>query len=154
MKNNQVNYLTDDNKKKWSSLTNKKILILNTQWNKEFINSMTKKAIELLIFVGIEYEIKTVPGAYELPYASKKFAKQYDGIITIGCVIKGETLHFEAIALTASLNISKVSIETETPIAFGVITVNNIEQAKKRTENNQTNKGFEASAALLDLMTI
>lgn len=154
MTNNHANYFTDINKQNWSDLKDKKILILNTQWNEEIINSMTNAAIKLLEFANVKFEIKTVPGAYELPYASKKFSKDYDGIITIGCVIKGDTFHFEAIALSASLNIQKVSIETEVPIAFGVITVNNIEQALERSQDNQTNKGLEAAAALLDLMVL
>ena len=154
MTNNHSNYYSEENLNKWSSLTDKKVLIINTQWNTEIIESMTNKSIELLNKVGISYEVLTVPGAYEIPYAAKVKAKDYDGIVTIGCVIKGDTFHFEAIALTASLNISKVAIETETPMSFGVITVNNEEQAKERSQDNQTNKGLEATAALLDLMTI
>lgn len=115
---------------------------------------MTNKAIELFEKTNIKYEIITAPGAYEIPFVAKTKAKYYDGVVTIGCVIKGDTFHFEAIALTASLNISKVAIETEVPISFGVITVNNTKQAEERTQNNQTNKGLEAAAALLDLMII
>lgn len=154
MTNNHTNYFSDENFKRWSQLKNKKILIINTQWNTEFISSMTNKSKELLDKAGISYDILQVPGAYEIPYAAKQKANSYDGIVTIGCVIKGDTFHFEAIALTASLHISKVSIETNTPIAFGVITVNNEEQARERTRDDQTNKGLEATAALLDLMLI
>lgn len=154
MTNNHVNYFSEENLQKWSSLKTKKVLIINTQWNTEFISSMTNKSIELLEKVGIPYDVLTVPGAYEIPYVAKKKAKEYDGIVTIGCVIKGDTFHFEAIALTASINISQVAIETEVPIAFGVITVNNEEQARERSRNDQTNKGLEATAALLDLMII
>ena len=152
MTNNQTNYYSEENLKKWSSLSNKKVLIINTQWNEEIISSMTNKAIELFDKLNIQYEIKTVPGTYEIPYVAKIMAPKYDGIVTIGCVIKGDTFHFEAIALSASFNIQNVSIETMKPISFGVITVNNLEQAIERSQDNQTNKGLEAAAALLDIM--
>lgn len=154
MTNNQANYFTEENFSRWSLLKGKKVLIINTQWNEEIISSMTSKAIELLEKVGIEYEIKTVPGTYEIPYVAKIMSKKYDGIITIGCVIKGDTFHFEAIALSTSFNIQNVSIEQMVPISFGVITVNNLEQAKERSQDNQTNKGLEAAASLLDLMIL
>lgn len=154
MTNNQQNYFSLENLSKWKSLSGKKVLIINTQWNTKYIDSMTNKAIELFEKTNIKYEIITAPGAYEIPFVAKTQARKYDGVVTIGCVIKGDTFHFEAIALTASLNISKVAIETEVPISFGVITVNNTQQAEERTQNNQTNKGLEAAAALLDLMII
>lgn len=154
MTNNQNNYFSLENINKWKHLSGKKVLIINTQWNTKYIDSMTNKAIELFEKTNIKFDIITAPGAYEIPFVAKIHANKYDGVITIGCVIKGDTFHFEAIALTASLNISKVAIETEVPISFGVITVNNIEQAEERTRDDQTNKGLEAAGALLDLMLI
>ena len=154
MENREIHYFNDETKNKWSSLSKKKILLINTQWNEKFVGSMTKKAIELFEHANVSYDVKTVPGAYELAYGCRKFADQYDGIVTIGVVIKGDTFHFEAIALAATLNISKVSIEQNVPISFGVITVNNLKQAEERTRDDETNKGLEAAAALLDLLVL
>ena len=156
MTNNEINYADRINSAEWQSLKGKNVVIINTQWNEEIISSMTNKAVELFNKVGINAEIVTVPGAYELPYSVKKIAQRgnVDGILTIGCVIKGETFHFEAIALAASLNISTISAEMMVPTSFGVLTVNTLEQARERSQNNELNKGWETAAALLDMMNL
>lgn len=155
MTNNQVNYFSNTNKEKWSKLSDKTVYIINTQWNNEIIDSLTNKTIELLEFANIKnYKVITVAGAYEIPFMASLLAKKHPkaGIVTLGCVIKGETYHFNAIVDAVSENLMDVSIETSVPIAFGVLTVNSLEQAKARSGDNEFNKGLEATAALLDLM--
>ena len=155
MTNNQVNYFSETNKEKWNKLDKRKVYIINTQWNDSIIKSLTDKTIELLDFSGFkDYEEVKVAGAYEIPYMASLLAKKDPkcAIVTLGCVIKGETYHFNAIVDAVSENLMDVSIKTGVPIAFGVLTVNNEGQAKARSGDNEFNKGLEATAALLDLI--
>ena len=148
------NYLSKENKNKWSLLSGKRVLIINTQWNESIIKSLTKAAISNLEFASLKYDVLTVPGAYEIPYAIHKKALHYDGIVTIGCVVKGQTYHFNAIVDAISPAIIDLSIKHNTPISFGVLTVNNIQEAIHRTQDDNSNKGYEATSALLDMMLI
>ncbi len=99
-----------------------------------------------------EKDIFKAPGSFEIPLLAKKLAKtgRYDGVICFGCVIKGETAHFDFICLGASLGIQMASLETEVPIAFGILTAYTVEQAEKRSANDEHNKGIEAAAACLE----
>lgn len=94
-------------------------------------------------------DIFWVPGAFELPLVAKKLAKQknYHGVICLGCVIKGDTMHFEYISLAATMGILQSSLETEKPIAFGILTTLNEKQAIDRSQDNAENKGIEAAAS-------
>ena len=93
------------------------------------------------------------PGAFEIPLIAKKLAqtKKYSGIICLGCVIKGDTAHFEFISLGATVGIMMASLATETPITFGILTTYNDAQAIVRSKNDEEhgaeNKGREAAAA-------
>lgn len=89
------------------------------------------------------------PGAFELPLIAKKLAKQkkYDGVICLGCVIKGDTMHFEFISLGATMGILQAGLETNKPVTFGVLTTTTEEQAVLRSRDNKENKGIEAAAA-------
>ena len=90
-----------------------------------------------------------VPGAFEIPLFAKKLAQSeiYSGVICLGCVIKGETAHFEYISLGASMGIMQASLETEIPISFGILTTYTEEQAQLRARKDAHNKGREAAAA-------
>ena len=90
-----------------------------------------------------------VPGAFEIPLIAQSLAKleKYDGIICLGCVIQGDTAHFEFISLGATLGIMQGMLTTETPISFGVLTVYTDEQAQVRCQANSNNKGREAAVA-------
>ena len=92
------------------------------------------------------------PGAFEIPLIAQKLAKsgRYDGVICLGCVIKGDTMHFEFISLGATLGIIQGMLNTDVPIAFGVLTTQTEEQAFARSQDNTENKGREAAAACLE----
>lgn len=96
-----------------------------------------------------------VAGAFEIPFMIKKVAltKKYAGVVALGCVIRGETPHFEYVSQAASLGCLKASLDALCPVAFGVITVNNLAQALERSGPNDLNKGREAAFALLDTLT-
>lgn len=93
----------------------------------------------------------SAPGAFELPLIAEKLAKtkRFDGVITLGCVIKGETAHFEYISLAATQGTMMATLNSGVPIAFGVITTYTAEQAERRAKDDSFNKGREAAAACL-----
>ena len=92
------------------------------------------------------------PGAFEMPLIAKKLAKtgRYAGVVCLGCVIKGDTAHFEFISLGAATGMMQASLETEVPIAFGVLTTYNQDQAVVRSRADAHNKGREAAAACVE----
>ena len=116
-----------------------KIAIIKAKFNYDITEEMETLAIERLKELGVtnisSYE---VPGSFEIPYAAKKVIKNYDGAIVIGCLIKGETNHYEYISQGVTLAIQNVISETEKPIIFGVLTVQNIDRAKKRIKSATT----------------
>jgi 6,7-dimethyl-8-ribityllumazine synthase len=102
--------------------------------------------------VSVEDEdIVEAPGAFELPLIAQTLARtrMYDGIICLGCVIKGETAHFEYISLSASWGLMTASLNTQLPITFGILTTYTDAQAEARSHDNAANKGREAAEACL-----
>ena len=97
-----------------------------------------------------------VPGAFEIPVAALRLAEsgRYDAVISLGCLIKGETMHFEYIASAASQGIMSVSTATGVPVAFGVLTAMSDEQAEERAAPGPGNKGREAAAAAIEMATL
>ena len=95
----------------------------------------------------------TVPGAFELPQAARRVAEtgRYDAVICLGCVIRGETPHFEYISAAVAHGLMEASGETGVPVAFGVLTTDSWEQAEARAGDGRDNKGFEAAAAALEM---
>jgi 6,7-dimethyl-8-ribityllumazine synthase len=94
-----------------------------------------------------------VPGAFELPQAARCAAESgsYDAIVCLGCVIRGETPHFEYISAAVAHGLMQASGETGVPMAFGVLTTDSWEQAEARAGDGRDNKGFEAAAAALEM---
>ena len=97
-----------------------------------------------------------VPGAVELPLAAKRLAKskQFDGIVALGCVIRGGTAHFEYESGECAKGLAQVSLESEIPVAFGVLTTENIEQAIERAGTKAGNKGVEAALSTLEMINV
>jgi 6,7-dimethyl-8-ribityllumazine synthase len=98
--------------------------------------------------------IVKVPGAFEIPLAAKKLAttKKYDAVVCLGAVIRGSTPHFDFVANEMSKGIANVSLETGVPVAFGVITADNLEQAIERAGTKQGNKGEEAVFSAVEMV--
>jgi 6,7-dimethyl-8-ribityllumazine synthase len=96
-----------------------------------------------------------VPGSFEIPMAVKHAAlsKKYDGIVALGCVLRGETPHFEYISRAVSNGLQHVALETGIPVGFGVLTVDTVEQAMERS-GESGNKGFEAAMAAFQMITV
>ncbi|EQC43132.1 6,7-dimethyl-8-ribityllumazine synthase [Bacteriovorax sp. DB6_IX] len=103
-----------------------------------------------------ELDIAWVPGAYEITLVAKKLAQtgKYDGIITLGAVIRGSTPHFDYVSNEVAKGVAKVSYDTDTPVIFGVLTVDTIEQAIERAGTKAGNKGWEAALSAIEMATL
>ena len=111
-----------------------KILIVSARYYKNFSKSLELYAISILKRKKIKYEIVPVPGVFEIPVVISKNVKKYDGFIALGCVIKGETPHFDFISQATTDAIMKLSIDYKKPIGNGIITSLNKLQADKRSK--------------------
>ena len=131
---------------------NKKILIVSSNYYKEISNSLIEGSTNILKENNIDFDLITSPGCFEIPFLIKKNISKYIGFIALGCIIKGETYHFEVIADATSKKIIDLSTSYEVPIGFGILTCYNIEQAIIRSDINQKNKGKEAALALNSIL--
>ena len=131
--------------------------IVVSEWNDEITSNLCKGAVETLLENNVLEEnnkIKKVPGAFELPLGAQFLLKNqnFDGIITIGTVIQGETKHFAFVCQGATEGIMRVMVDFNTPISFCVLTDNTIEQSIARSGGKHGNKGIEAAVSLLQMI--
>ncbi len=103
-----------------------------------------------------DIEIVWVPGSFEIPLVAKKMAKKssYNAVIALGAVIRGETPHFDYVAAEVSKGIAAVSLETEKPVIFGVLTTDTVEQAIDRAGTKAGNKGWEAALTAIEMVNL
>ena len=126
----------------------------------EFIGTrLLDGAMDILRRHGVDtanIEVVKVPGAFELPLAVKIMAERghYDVLIALGCVIRGETPHFDHVAGSCVQGLARVSLEATTPVGFGVLTVDTIEQAIERAGTKAGNKGADAALAALEMVSL
>ena len=134
----------------------KKILIINSNYYKEVSKNLITVAKKKLINANYEVSIIDVPGVYEIPIAISKNIKIFDGFVALGCVIKGQTPHFNLICSSTFNALLNLSINFNKPIGNGIITALNLKQAKQRSEKsniNKVNKGAEAANAVISILT-
>ncbi|OLA77232.1 MAG: 6,7-dimethyl-8-ribityllumazine synthase [Candidatus Melainabacteria bacterium 35_41] len=138
---------------------NEKFCIIISRFN-DFIGSkLLSGAIDELKRHGVSDEnidIVKVPGAFEIPLTALKFAKtgKYNSIITLGAIIKGATAHFDYVSAELSKGIAQVSMQTEVPVIFGVLTTDNIEQAIERAGTKAGNKGADAAKSAIEMANL
>lgn len=136
-----------------------KFCIVISRFN-EFIGSkLLSGAKDELVRHGVSEENITVvwvPGAFEIPVVAKKCAKsgKYNAVITLGAVIKGSTSHYDYVCAEVSKGVASVSLETEVPVIFGVLTTDNIEQAIERAGTKAGNKGSDAAKAAIEMSNL
>ena len=131
--------------------------IISSRFNPAITGSLRDAAQQLLTEAGADaIELYDVPGAYELPQAARCAAEtsRFDAIVTVGCVIRGETPHFDYICSAVAHGIMEAAGETGVPIAFGVLTTDTEAQAAARAGSGPDNKGREAAAAALDMAVL
>ena len=136
-----------------------KIAIVVSEYNEEITFALRKGCVETLKKYGVKEKnifVELVPGAYELPLAAKWMfdKKKADAVIALGCVIKGDTDHDIYINNAVSLALMNLSIQTKAPFVFGVITPNNLQQAKDRAGGKHGNKGVECAVAALKMLAL
>ena len=126
---------------------NKKILIVNANYYKDISSGLIKNSLK---FLPKKYKVKiiNVPGVFEIPVTISKNIKRFDGFLALGCVIKGETPHFDFISQASTDAIMKLSIESKKPVGNGIITCLNMKQAIFRKK-----KGAEATKAILSVLS-
>jgi 6,7-dimethyl-8-ribityllumazine synthase len=130
-----------------------------SEWNQEITANLAEGAINTLKKYGYSDEhiiIKSVPGSFELPLAAEyliNFAYA-DAVICLGCVIQGETRHFDFICSAVAEGIMKLNLTTEVPVSFGVLTTDNQQQAIDRSGGKHGNKGDEAAIAALKMLNL
>ena len=134
-----------------------KIALVQARFNEEITDSLTKGALKALENSGLEkgdIEVHKVPGSFEIPIKCQQIARdqKQDGIIALGAVIRGETPHFDYVSKAATDGILRVMLDEDIFISFGVLTTDNLEQARARSRNNRKNKGYEAALALLEMI--
>lgn len=142
---------------KKTDYSNYRIAIVVAEWNSEITNALSSGAISRLIDEGVKSEniiVKSVPGAFELTLASQFMVQKsdIDAVIAIGCVIKGDTPHFEYICQGVTTGITEVNLKFNKPVIFGVLTTNNEQQALDRAGGKHGNKGDEAAVTALKML--
>ncbi len=135
---------------------NKRIGIVVSEWNTEITGALLEGAYEALLQHGVEkerIEIKQVPGSYELVMGANLMLRKthFDAIICLGCVIQGETRHFDFICDAVAHGIIQTELKYDIPVIFGVLTTNTFEQAKERSGGKHGNKGVEAAITALKM---
>ena len=141
------------------TVTNEKFCIIVARFN-EFISAkLLSGALDELKRHGVSdsnIDVIWCPGAFEIPVIAKKCAKsgKYNAIITLGAVIKGSTSHYDYVCAEVSKGVASVSLETEVPVIFGVLTTDNIEQAIERAGTKSGNKGADAAKSAIEMASL
>ncbi len=133
----------------------KKILIINANYYNDITKRLVSSSKNILNSKKLSVKVISVPGVFEIPIAIKRNIKKYDGFIAIGCVIKGDTPHFDFICQATFDAILNISINFNKPIGNGIITALNIKQANERCgiiKSSKPNKGSEAAKAVLSIL--
>jgi len=136
-----------------------KVGIAAARWNSMITDEMVEGAEAALRGKGIPEENITLvrcPGSYELPFACKQLLEHLDldGVVAIGAVIRGDTPHFDYVCDAVNRGITDLNLEYNRPVAFGVLTTDNVEQAMQRSGKDEGNKGAEAALALCEMIAL
>jgi len=137
----------------------KKFALIVSRFNDFITEKLLSGALDALIRTGAvdqDIEVVRVPGAFEIPLVAKKMAKtnRFDAVVCLGAVIRGSTPHFDYVSAEVSKGIATVSMESEVPVIFGVITVDTIEQAIERAGTKAGNKGWSAAMDAVEMANL
>lgn len=138
-------------------VSQKTFAVLVSEWNEAITYALAEGAVTTLANHGVAGERivqRTVPGSFELPLAAQKMASQddIDAIICLGCVIQGETPHFDYVCQAVALGIKDVALKYDKPVIFGVLTTDTLEQAQDRAGGKHGNKGDEAAITAIKML--
>jgi 6,7-dimethyl-8-ribityllumazine synthase len=149
-KDNKINELSPDSGK------GLRIGIVKAKWNSEITDALLAGAIDTLKKYGAEYVKIDVPGSIELTYGAKKMIQRgcFDAVVVLGCVIQGETRHFDFVCQSVTQGITELNILHDIPVIFGVLTTNNMQQAIDRAGGKLGNKGSECAIAAIEMANL
>ena len=141
------------------SLAGERVAIIASRWNHLITDRLTEGAKDAFLRHGgneANLDLILVPGAFELPLVLERVVatKKYDAVVCLGAVIRGATPHFDYISAEATKGIASVALKSQTPVAFGLLTTDTIEQAIERAGTKAGNKGFEAMVTSIEMMQL
>lgn len=136
-----------------------KVGIVASRFNEIIVNKLLGGAVDGLVRHGVDEDNITaawVPGAFEIPLAARKMAEsgEYDAVICVGAVIRGDTTHYDYVCNEVSKGIAQVGLSTGVPVLFGVITTENIEQAISRAGSKGGNKGYDCALSAIEMVNL
>jgi 6,7-dimethyl-8-ribityllumazine synthase len=139
-----------------AGIENHRFAVVVSEWNEEITGALKDACIQTLIKYGVKETnivLKHVPGSFELPMGALKLIsrEKFSAVICLGCVIRGETPHFDYVCQATAIGIMNVSIEQNVPVIFGVLTTENQQQAIDRSGGKYGNKGVEAAATAIKM---
>ncbi|MBA4505589.1 6,7-dimethyl-8-ribityllumazine synthase [Corynebacterium sanguinis] len=127
------------------------VAIVSTHWNEKIVTQLHEHAVDAARDLGAKVDEFWVAGAFELPVVAQACARRYDAVVALGCVIRGETAHFDYVCDSVTAGLTRVALDEETPVGNGVLTVDDEDQALERAggEDAKENKGADAVYAAL-----
>ncbi|MGM0499750.1 MAG: 6,7-dimethyl-8-ribityllumazine synthase [Bacillota bacterium] len=136
-----------------------KTAIIVGRFNEFISGKLLEGAVDALKRHGMDeqdIDVVWVPGAFEIPLTAKKLASKedYDGVIALGAVIRGETPHFDYVSAEVSKGVAQAGLDTEKPVIFGVLTTDTIEQAISRAGTKSGNKGYDAAVSMIEMVNL
>lgn len=136
-----------------------KVAIVVSRFNEFITSKLLGGAIDGLKRHGVlesDIDLVWVPGAFEIPLLAKKLAstKKYDGIIALGCVIRGSTTHYDYVCNEVAKGVASATLQTEIPVVFGVLTTETIEQAIERSGTKAGNKGYDSALTVIEMANL
>jgi 6,7-dimethyl-8-ribityllumazine synthase len=133
------------------------VILVKTEWNAEIVDELEAGCMKVLDQYDVLWKTITVPGAVEIPFAINHVYKHIERVkafIALGCVIKGDTPHFDYVCKSVTDGITQLNLSLDVPVIFGVLTVNNEEQAKERIGGAHGHKGEEAAITALKMIAL
>src|SRR5690625_2171593 len=140
-------------------VTDARFAIVVSRWNGDITEGLLRGAVRALERQGVpsgSIVVSRVPGAFELPLAAKVLAERgrFDAVITLGCVIRGDTPHFDYVCSECARGVGEAALVTGIPVAFGVLTTDTLEQAQIRSRDDEENKGEEAALSAMEMASL
>jgi len=133
------------------------VVLVKTEWNAVIVDELEKGCFNIFRKYNIQTKTLVVPGAVEIPFAIQQYASIHNAIsafIALGCVIRGGTPHFEYVCQSVTQGVTQLNLSLSVPVIFGVLTLDNLEQAKERTGGIHGHKGEEAAITAIKMMIL
>ncbi len=137
------------------------VIIVRTEWNAATVDILEAGCVQVLKENKVQYKVITVPGAFEIPFAIKKYWELHkykddkpSAFIALGCILRGDTAHFEYVCQAVTTGVTQLNLQIPVPTVFGVLTVDNQQQIDERTGGKHGHKGAEAAVTALKMIAL